>query len=113
MIGLLAFDFILRLVRAGVMRVSLIVHVARMDFDDPAADVPGLGIPGHMVANLKRFAMSVPNAQSPHSVRSRRCVFGTCRRVPSGLCGAAENILRRAFANRATVVTDKPTCCTS
>jgi hypothetical protein len=34
-----------------------------MDFDDPAADVPGLGIPGHMVANLKRFAMSVPNAQ--------------------------------------------------
>ena len=53
MICLIAFDFILWFVSAGMMDVPLVFHVSRMDFDDPAADMPGLGIPCNVVANLE------------------------------------------------------------
>jgi len=52
MVCLIAFDFILRLIRVGVMRVSFVVDVLFMDLDDPAADTAGLGIPGHVIADF-------------------------------------------------------------
>jgi len=51
--GLVAFDFVLRLVLGGVMRVALVIRVLRMDLDNPAADMPGLGIPGDVVADFE------------------------------------------------------------
>ena len=51
MVCLIAFDFILRLIRVGVMRVSFVVDVVRVNPDDPAADTSGLGIPGHVITD--------------------------------------------------------------
>jgi hypothetical protein len=52
-IGLIALDFILRIIRAGVMSVSLVIGVSCMDLDDPAADMTGFGVPRHVIANLE------------------------------------------------------------
>src|SRR5438874_811337 len=52
MIGLIALDFILRLVLSGVMRVALVIRVLRMDLYNPAADMPGLGIPRDVIAHF-------------------------------------------------------------
>jgi hypothetical protein len=49
MIRLVAFDFILRLIFSGMMSVALVIRVLRMDFDNPAADLPGLGIPSDVI----------------------------------------------------------------
>jgi hypothetical protein len=51
----IAFDLILRFIRAGVVRVSLVVDVVCMDLDNPAADMSRLGIPGNMIADFEAF----------------------------------------------------------
>jgi hypothetical protein len=58
--GLVAFDFVLRLVLGGVMRVALVIRVLRMDLDNPAADMPGLGIPGDVIADFETLSHVVP-----------------------------------------------------
>jgi hypothetical protein len=55
MVRFIALDFILRLIGTGVMRVPLIFEVSCMHLDNPAADASGLGIPGDVVADSKRF----------------------------------------------------------
>ena len=55
MIRLVAFDFVLRLVRCGVMSMPLVVQVRRMDLDNPATDMSGLGIPNHVIADFESF----------------------------------------------------------
>lgn len=55
MVGLVAFDFILRFIRVGVMCVPFVVDVLHMDLDDPATDTSGLGIPAHVVADFEAF----------------------------------------------------------
>jgi hypothetical protein len=52
-IALVAFDFILGIVRRGVMHIALIVEVAGVDGDDRPRDMAGLGVPSHMIANLE------------------------------------------------------------
>jgi hypothetical protein len=52
-IGLIALDFVLRIIRAGVVRVALVIDVLGMHLDDPAADAPGLRVPGHVVADFE------------------------------------------------------------
>jgi hypothetical protein len=42
MVRLVAFDFVLWLFRAGVVRVPLITRILCMNSDNPAADLPGL-----------------------------------------------------------------------
>jgi hypothetical protein len=70
-IGLVALDLILWLVWARMVRIALIVGVSRVDLDDPATDVPCLGIPGDMVANFETIAHffspdgEVPDAAAP------------------------------------------------
>ena len=74
MLGFIAFDFILRLVRTGVMRVPLVIHVSRMDPDDPAADMPGLGIPRDVITGFEAFSHVIltRNGANPFTVpRSR------------------------------------------
>jgi len=53
MVGLIAFDFVLRIVHGGVMRVSLVIDVSCMYLDDLARDVPGLGVPGYVIADFE------------------------------------------------------------
>ena len=52
-IGLVALDFVLRVVGAGAVVVALPVEILRVDGGDAAADVAGLGIPADVVADLE------------------------------------------------------------
>jgi hypothetical protein len=64
MIRLVAFDFILRLIFSGMMSVALVIRVLRMDLDNPAADVPGLGVPSDVIALFETFFhLILANAQ--------------------------------------------------
>ena len=58
-ICLVAFDFILRLFTAGVMRVTFPIDIARVNPDDVSANAAGFRIPGHMIADLETFAHQV------------------------------------------------------
>jgi hypothetical protein len=58
MLRLIAFNFVLWLIFGGMMDVPLVIHILRMDPDDPAADPPGLGIPAHVIAAFESFPMS-------------------------------------------------------
>ena len=49
-VGLVALDFVLRIVRAAVARMSLVFGVAGMDLDDAAADMARFRIPSDVVA---------------------------------------------------------------
>jgi hypothetical protein len=66
-VRLIAFDFVLRLVLGGMMRVALVIDILRMDLDDPAADVSRLGIPGHAIADFEAF---------PHGLTEKTRSFG-------------------------------------
>ena len=53
MIGPVALDFVLWIVRACVVDISFVINVSGMDFDDFTADAAGLRVPGHVIANLE------------------------------------------------------------
>jgi hypothetical protein len=52
-VGFFALDFILRLILAGVMGITLINHIRGVNLDDLATDVPGFRIPGDMIADFE------------------------------------------------------------
>ena len=52
-LGLIAFDFILRLLLARMMFVAFVVHIAGVHLDDVAADVARFRVPSHVVANFE------------------------------------------------------------
>jgi hypothetical protein len=52
-IGLVALDFVLRLVRAGTVNVAFVINVSSMDFDDFSAHPPGFRIPAHVIADFE------------------------------------------------------------
>src|SRR5690348_7010664 len=52
-IGLVALDLVLRIVWRRVVRVPLVVEIARMNLDDRAADVSGFRIPGDVIPDLE------------------------------------------------------------
>jgi len=54
-----AFDFILRLIRVGMMRVSLVVDVLCMDLNNPATDTSGSEFQVTSSPTLKRFAIFI------------------------------------------------------
>jgi hypothetical protein len=60
MLSLAALDFILRIVLARVMGISLVVNVFGMNFDDRAADVARFRIPGHVIADFEHFRRRKP-----------------------------------------------------
>ena len=71
MVRFIAFDLVLWLVLAGMVRVPLVIHVRRMDLDNPAADVSGLGIPGDVIADFEVFSHLIlrRGTISPEAVR--------------------------------------------
>jgi hypothetical protein len=65
-IRLIALDFVLRILLARMVDVSFIIHILRMHFHNPAADVPGLGVPGHVIANFETIRHdSSPTIHAP------------------------------------------------
>ena len=48
-----ALDFVLRIIGAGMVGVSLVVCIFRVNLDDRAADMTSFRVPSHMVANLE------------------------------------------------------------
>jgi hypothetical protein len=54
-IGLVALDFILWLVRSGTVNVTFVIDGPSMHFDDFSGHPPGFRIPAHVIANLERL----------------------------------------------------------
>src|SRR3546814_9288653 len=52
-VGPVAFDLVLRIIRRRVMSVTLVIEVAVVDFHDRAADVAGFRIPGDVIADFQ------------------------------------------------------------
>ena len=55
-----AFDFILRILWAGVMCVAFIINGFGVDLDNPAADPTGFGIPSDVIADFELFSHLIP-----------------------------------------------------
>src|SRR5689334_1558658 len=55
MIGLVAFDLVLRLRRRGVMPVAFVIEIFGVDGDDGPGHAARLRIPGDMVADFERL----------------------------------------------------------
>lgn len=53
MVRLVAPDFVLRLVLAGMVNVSFVVHILDMNLDDFSADISGFGIPAYVITDFK------------------------------------------------------------
>jgi len=49
-----ALDLMLTIILARMVDVSLIIHILRVHFHNPAADVSCLRVPGHVIANFER-----------------------------------------------------------
>src|SRR5450830_1392543 len=54
-VGLVTLDFILRLVRGGMVYVTFVVDVTSVHFDDFPAHPSGFRIPTHVIAYLERL----------------------------------------------------------
>ncbi len=55
MIGFIALDFILRLIRAGMVNVTFVGNVTPMHFDNFSTNPASFRIPTYMIANLERL----------------------------------------------------------
>lgn len=53
-IGLVALDLVVRIIRAGMMNIAAADHIAGVHPDDAAADPAGLRIPADVIADLER-----------------------------------------------------------
>jgi hypothetical protein len=67
-VGLVALDLLLGVVRRGVMDVPLIIEILRVDGDDGSRHPARLGIPANMVADLEPFGHRV--TPSPNAARA-------------------------------------------
>ena len=70
-IGGIALDFVLRLVRARVASVAFIVGISGMYFDDGATDVARFGIPADMVADFKSSGHGDVSRKATRSIKPR------------------------------------------
>ena len=56
-VGLVALDFILWIILARVMGMPLVIGVFGVHLDDLAADMAGLRVPGHVIADFESFVI--------------------------------------------------------
>jgi hypothetical protein len=61
-IGLVALDLELRIIFAGMMRITFVFRIARVYLDYPAGHMAGFGIPADAIADPEFFA---------HALRSK------------------------------------------
>ena len=78
-VGLVAFDLVLRIIRGGAMRVTLVAEVAGVNFRDRSADMTCFRVPPNMIADLE-FVRHIDTSESigeswrirPYSVLVRK-----------------------------------------
>jgi len=72
-LGLVALDFILWIIRARMMSVTLVIDVFCTHLDDLAADMAGLRVSGHVIAYLKKYPRGPFSSHRTHfnGVRGR------------------------------------------
>lgn len=58
-IGLIAFDLVLRVILARMMDITFVVHAARMHPYDVATDLASFGIPAYMIADLECLSHNI------------------------------------------------------
>ena len=97
MVRLVALDFILRLILGGVTRVALVVRIPRMDLDNPARDVPGLGIPGDVIAPFEAFCHLALTRKDTSRFDCRRCYDCCATRSPPGQTGPSAHPIESAI----------------
>jgi hypothetical protein len=51
-VGLVALEFVRRIILARMVRVPLVLNILCVHPDDGSADVPGLRVPGHVIADF-------------------------------------------------------------
>jgi hypothetical protein len=71
-VGLIALDLILWLIPAGAMHMPFIINILRVHLDNLAADVSGLRVPGHVIADFESlfhqgYPVTLPLDGSPYS----------------------------------------------
>ena len=55
MVGLIALDFILRIVLRAAMHMSLVLGISDVHLNDLATDMPGLRVPAHVIPYVQTF----------------------------------------------------------
>src|SRR5256885_13470349 len=71
-IGLVALDFILWILRCSTVDVAFIIDGSLVHFNDFSTHTSGFRIPAHMIANLERFGHSpvlVPYGKATRNAR--------------------------------------------
>jgi hypothetical protein len=76
MLRLAALDFILRILRTGVMGVSFVIDIFRVHFDDRAADMSGLRVPRHVITGFESLRHYGLQSRHLSLLSLRRCAFG-------------------------------------
>jgi hypothetical protein len=90
MVGLVALDFILRVFLDRVVCIPFLSNIFGVHLNDLAADVPGLRIPGHVIADLK---------SSSHVgfrgilLQPQRIRLSINRGIPESLCSKYRQLL--------------------
>src|SRR2546428_10689273 len=80
MIRLVALYLVLRILLARMMDVSFVIHILPVDFHNPAAHVPGLGVPGHVIAYFEFTRHDSPPRL--HATRAEMSLSSRC--TPKG-----------------------------
>src|SRR5688572_30376366 len=78
-----ALDLVLRLILARVAWVPLVLGIAGVDLNDPAAHMPGLGIPTDVIADFELRAHTLspdlPPATLPSILLARAQILSTAK----------------------------------
>src|SRR5579871_2821338 len=86
MIGLVALDLVLRVVRAGVMDITFVGHFLSVHPHYPAGDPARLGIPAHVIADVERSRHECLLAQWPVIVDEPAISLRLHPQVPERFC---------------------------
>jgi hypothetical protein len=52
-VSFVALDLVLRVIFGRMMRITFVVQILCVNFDDPTADVSGFRVPGHMIIEFE------------------------------------------------------------
>jgi hypothetical protein len=73
MVGFVAFNLVLRIVRTRVMEIAFVIHIPYMHTHDAPADPACFGIPTHVIADFE-YPRHHDSPKTPHDN------VGMCRR---------------------------------
>src|SRR5450759_3540554 len=106
MVGFVALDFILWIIGTRVVRVSLVIRIFCMNLDDLAADVTGLRVPGHVIANFEICSHDGISSVIAGSIT--RCIAKFCQPVGATVLDLTLRCVRLTFGGRVMPVSYTP-----